>query len=57
MGADDLRIEPWPLRNRQGGQHLGTGPHGIKVTHIPSGMEACVDIGQSQFTNARSRSK
>jgi protein subunit release factor A len=49
--TDDLRIEPWSLRNRQGGMHVGTGPHGIKVTHIPSGIEACVHIGQSQFAN------
>jgi hypothetical protein len=24
-----------------------TGPHGVKVTHIPSGTEACVNIGRS----------
>ena len=48
INADDLRIEPWAAA---GGRHVGAGANGIKVTHIPSGIEACVDIGQSQFAN------
>jgi protein subunit release factor A len=51
MNADDPRIEPWSLRNRRGGPACRHRPHGIKVTHMPSGIEACVDIGQSQFAN------
>jgi protein subunit release factor A len=51
MDTDDLRIEPWSLPKPPGDQRVGTSPHGIKVTHIPSGIEACVDVGQSQFVN------
>lgn len=47
----DLKIETWPPKQNKGGQHVGTGPSGIKVTHVPSGIEACVDIGRSQYTN------
>ncbi len=48
---EDLSVEAWPPRKPPGGQHVGTGPSGIKVTHIPTGIEACVDIGKSQHTN------
>lgn len=47
----DLKVEHWPPRKSPGGQHVGTGPSGVKVTHIPSGIEACVEIGRSQFVN------
>ena len=47
----DLKVEHWPPRKPPGGQHVGTGPAGIKVTHLPTGIEACVDIGRSQFIN------
>lgn len=30
----DLKIEIWPPRQSRGGQHVGTGPYGVKVTHI-----------------------
>ena len=46
-----LKVEHWPPRQSPGGQHVGTGPSGIKVTHIPSGIEAFVDIGRSQHVN------
>jgi protein subunit release factor A len=46
---EDIKIEPWPARQR-GGQHVGTET-GIKVTHLPSGVEAVVNIGRSQFDN------
>ncbi len=48
---NDLRIERWPPYENQGGQHVGSGPSGVKVTHIPSGIEAAVDIGRSQHIN------
>lgn len=48
---NDIRTEPWPTRKPPGGQQVGTGPSGVKVTHVPSGIEACVDIGRSQFVN------
>jgi hypothetical protein len=51
MNTDDLRIEPWLLPKPPGDQRVGTSPHGIKVTHIPSGIEACVGVGQSPFAN------
>lgn len=51
LRAEDLQIEPWPPRKHPGGQHVGTGPYGIKVTHLPTGIVACVEIGRSQFTN------
>jgi len=47
----DIKVEHWPPRQSLGGQHVGTGPSGIKITHTPSGIEAFVDIGRSQFTN------
>ncbi len=51
LDPSTLKLEHWPPRQDRGGQHVGTGPSGIKVTHIPSGIEACVDIGRSQFIN------
>lgn len=51
IDQSDIKVESWPPRTDRGGQHVGTGPSGVKVTHIPSGIEACVSIGRSQFTN------
>lgn len=52
MNPEDLKIEHWPPRtDTRGGQHVGSGPSGVKVTHIPSGIEACVEIGRSQHVN------
>jgi protein subunit release factor A len=48
---EHLKVEIWPPRKSLGGQHVGTGPSGVKVTHVPSGIEAFVDIGRSQHTN------
>jgi protein subunit release factor A len=45
-----LTIEIWPPRSI-GGQQVGTGPSGIRVTHQPSGVQAFVDIGKSQHIN------
>lgn len=45
-----LKFEIWPPRQK-GGQHVGTGPNGVRVTHIASGIEAFVDIGRSQHIN------
>jgi len=47
---DHLKVEIWPPR-RQGGQHVGGGPSGVRITHTPSGIEAFVDIGRSQHIN------
>lgn len=47
---EHLKMEIWPPRQK-GGQHVGAGPMGVKVTHLPSGIEAFVDIGRSQHIN------
>ncbi len=50
----DLQITRWPEDHpnmRPGGQKVGTGPYGVKIVHIPSGIIACVDIGNSQHRN------
>lgn len=51
IDPDQLKVETWPKRESRGGQHVGTGPSGVKVTHIPSGVEAFVEIGRSQHIN------
>lgn len=48
---EDLKVESWPPRPKPGGQHVGSGPSGVRVMHIPTGIKACVDLGRSQFTN------
>lgn len=48
---EDVKVESWPPRKSMGGQHVGTGPSGVKVTHLPTGIEACVEISRSQFDN------
>jgi protein subunit release factor A len=48
---EDVKVEIWPPRKTVGGQHVGAGPSGVKVTHLPSGIEAFVEIGRSQFDN------
>lgn len=48
--AEDLKIEssdPRPV----GGQHFGTGPSGVKITHIPTGTEAICRSSRSQHLN------
>lgn len=51
INSEDLAVEAWPRRERPGGQHVGIGPSGVKVTHIPSGIEACVNTCRSQHIN------
>lgn len=51
LSPDDIKVEIWPPRQSRGGQHVGTSPSGVKVTHIPSGIEAFVEISRSQHTN------
>jgi peptide chain release factor 2 len=46
----DLTVEVWPPR-QTGGQQVGSGPSGIRVTHNPSGIQAFCDIGRSQHIN------
>ncbi|MBD9455913.1 peptide chain release factor-like protein [Rhizobium sp. RHZ02] len=50
--ADDLKIEVWPIPgiHERGGQHVGVCS-GVRITHIPSNIQAYVDIGRSQHIN------
>lgn len=50
--SEDLKIEAYPIEgiHPKGGQHAGT-PCGIRLTHIPTGITAYVDVGRSQFRN------
>lgn len=45
----NLHIEPWPPRG--GGQQVGPGPQGVKVTHEPTGITVTVDVDRSQHRN------
>lgn len=51
LNADELKVEIWPPRESRGGQHVGTGPYGVRVTHLPSGIQAFVENGRSQHVN------
>ncbi|AHE52655.1 hypothetical protein [Sphingomonas sanxanigenens] len=42
-------IEIWPPR-QTGGQVVGPGPQGVKITH-PSGLTAICEYGRSQHVN------
>lgn len=51
-------IEPWPAETRApGGQHVGTGPSGIRAVAlsdgVPMGLEACCSLHRSQWANRR----
>ena len=50
--TEDLKIEVWPIPgiHQRGGQHVGTYL-GVRITHLPSGIHAYVDIGRSQHIN------
>ena len=48
MSDTDIKFEAWPLRG--GGQYVGSAS-GVRATHIPSGIQAIVDIGRSQHSN------
>jgi protein subunit release factor A len=48
--AEDLEIEPWPIRE-PGGQHVSGDREGIKITHKPTGLAACVATERSRRKN------
>ena len=52
MKPADLKVEAYPPRSESaGGQHVGTGPVGIKVTHLPTGIVAVCQHMRSQHYN------
>ena len=51
IDQSEIKTESWPPQKGLGGQHVGTGPSGVKVTHIPTGIEASVDVSKSQYVN------
>lgn len=55
-----IKYEQWPVRMDVGGQHVGTGPSGVRGVHYlidsqgheyPTGIEACCSIERSQHKN------
>lgn len=50
-----IRFEQWPPAKRPGGQHVGTGPSGVKGTLMVdgemTGIEACCSLHRSQYKN------
>ena len=50
--SEDLKIEVWPIPgiHERGGQHVGFIP-GLRITHVPSGIQAYVDVHRSQHIN------
>ena len=52
MKPADLKVEAYPPRSESaGGQHVGSGPVGIKVTHLPTGIVAVCQHMRSQHMN------
>lgn len=47
---EDLKIETL-YHPRRGGQHVGSDPHDVKVTHLPTGITATVGVCRSQYRN------
>lgn len=48
----DLMTEAWPPREL-GGQHVGAGPYGVKITHISTGIVAICATDRSAHRNKR----
>lgn len=49
---EDLKIEyTESIRRKQGGQQVTLTSSGVRLTHIPTGIVAEVDVGRSQFDN------
>lgn len=49
----DILIEVYPIEgmDRRGGQQVGSGHSGVRITHLPSGTVAFVNVGRSQHRN------
>lgn len=50
LSASDLLVEP-EQRRPPGGQHVGAGPVGVWVTHLPTGTKAFCNKERSQHCN------
>jgi protein subunit release factor A len=48
INVDDMKIESYPPRD--GGQQVGVAT-GVRIKHIPSGIEAIVNVSRSQYKN------
>lgn len=48
---EDIKVEPSQPRGPPGGQHVGIGRSGVKVTHMPSGTVAICESCRSQHLN------
>lgn len=46
----ECKCEIWPELPK-GGQHVGPGPQGVRITHIATGITAFCDTGRSQHVN------
>lgn len=53
-----IKFEIWPDQRNVGGQHVGTGPNGVRGVHYhdaaferPSGIEAICETERSQHRN------
>ena len=51
MTGEELKVESWPKPKHEGGQRVGSGPNGVKVTHTPTGTHAACDLHRSQHKN------
>lgn len=49
IAEDDLEVET--VRRPPGGQHVGTSPQGVTVTHKPTGIRVFVDTERSNHRN------
>lgn len=50
LKPEDLQISAWPAPT-DGGMQTGSIPHGVKVTHIPSGLSVEYDRSRKQHVN------
>jgi len=51
ISPDELQITSYPAQ-RQGGQQVGSGPAGVRIEHMPTGLVAiCTSDRHSQHKN------
>ena len=51
MTDEEFKVQSWPERKDEGGQRVGSGPCGVKVTHKTTGTHAACDLHRSQHKN------